>query len=150
MQSWGSYCFHDVPNSWQTNAAKQILEALFRANRIKHWIHGEIRHPDSTITIGSLKPLVRLLFIIQSGVNLGHTVRRNIAFARNVLQLMNGTKGFPFFSGRSSTHPDLGHVKWAISGQTGGFLQLTETFLVLPLLYIAFAEDEVGGCKVQI
>ena len=46
----------------QTHTAKQIPEALFRANRIKHRIHGEIRHPDSTITIGSFKPLVRLLF----------------------------------------------------------------------------------------
>src|SRR5215469_12369254 len=52
----------------QTDAAKQIAEALFRANRIKHRIDGEIRHPDSTVTIGSLKPLVGLLLIIQSGV----------------------------------------------------------------------------------
>ena len=59
----------------QTDAAKQIPEAGFRANRIKHRIHGEIRHPDSTTTIGSLKPLVGLVFIIQSGVDLCHTVR---------------------------------------------------------------------------
>lgn len=80
----------------EADAVKQIPGALFRAYRIKHWIHGEIRHPDSTITIGSLKPFVRLLFIIESGVDLCDAVWRNIAFDRNVLQLTNGAKGFLF------------------------------------------------------
>jgi hypothetical protein len=37
-----------------------------------------------------------------------------------------------------------------MSGQAGGFLELIVTFLVLPLLYVAFAEDKVSGCKVRI
>ena len=44
----------------QTDAPKQTPEALFRANRIEHRIDGEIGHPNSAISVGSLKPFVGL------------------------------------------------------------------------------------------
>ena len=79
----------------QTDAPKQIPEALSRANRIEHRIDCEIGHPNSAISVGSLKPFVGLLPVIQSGIDLYDAVRRNNLGSTSLSQALLPFRSIP-------------------------------------------------------
>ncbi len=58
----------------QGEAAEQILEAGVGAEAIEYGIDGEVGQPDGMILVGGLKPVERLLFVVQGGVDLRQAV----------------------------------------------------------------------------
>src|SRR5207245_6371669 len=72
----------------KVHAAQQILEAWVRAQVIQPRKQLGVDHPRGVFLISKIKPMKRLIFLVQRGVDCGWPVSRHVALFRDFVELI--------------------------------------------------------------